>query len=234
MSTFTNKDLKKTIQASLGVDSSSQKTEITEAFVANQKPQRLSTDLLSEKNKVSHLDLYKGYIESFNRVSAELDAADRSFANSNSSSFRSLKLDETFNLNGVYLHELYFANISDVHSEIAMDSLSYIKLSRDFGTFDAWQRDFIACCQSSRCGWAITGYHVYLQSYVNIFVDLHSSSVPVGIYPVIVMDVWQHAYYRDYLKDLKTYTHAMMKELNWEVIESRFKKAERISAAIRD
>tara|TARA_Y100001963_G_C6793133_1_gene456807 strand:+ start:11253 stop:11957 length:705 start_codon:yes stop_codon:yes gene_type:complete len=234
MATFTNKDLKQTIRDSLGVDDTDKSSKITEAFVANKKQQRLPTEMLSEKNKTNHIELYKGYVDSFNRISAELDAADRSNASSNSSQFRSLKIDETYNLNGVYLHELYFANISDVHSEVAMDSLSYIKLSRDFGTFDAWQRDFIACCQSSRCGWAITGYHIYLQSYVNIFVDLHSANVPVGVYPVIVMDVWQHAYYRDYLKDVKTYTHAMMKELNWNVIESRFKKAERISEAIRD
>jgi superoxide dismutase len=50
---------------------------------------------------------------------------------------------------------------------------------------------------------------------------------------VIVMDVWQHAYYKDYLRDVKTYTVAMMKELNWTVIEDRFKKAERISQAMR-
>ena len=68
---------------------------------------------------------------------------------------------------------------------------------------------------------------------MNVPVDLHSLNIPVGCYPVIVMDVWQHAYYKDYLKDTKTYTYAMMKQLNWEVIESRVKKAERIVKALR-
>jgi Fe-Mn family superoxide dismutase len=57
--------------------------------------------------------------------------------------------------------------------------------------------------------------------------------VPFGTYPVIVMDTWQHAYYRDYLKDIKTYTYGMMKQLNWNVIEKRFNKAEKIADALR-
>jgi len=47
------------------------------------------------------------------------------------------------------------------------------------------------------------------------------------------MDVWQHAYYRDYLRDVKTYSMAMMKELNWTVIEDRVKKAEKIAQVLK-
>ena len=114
-----------------------------------------------------------------------------------------------------------------------MDSIAYMRLSRDFGSFDAWQKDFIACCLASRCGWAITYFNTYLQRYMNCVVDLHSNNVPMGSYPIIVLDVWQHAYYRDYLKDVKTYTAAMMKELNWRVIENRIKKADRILQVLR-
>jgi Fe-Mn family superoxide dismutase len=68
---------------------------------------------------------------------------------------------------------------------------------------------------------------------MNAVVDLHSIEVPVGCLPVIVMDVWQHAYYKDYLRDVKTYSIAMMKELNWSVIEGRFKQSERVAQAMR-
>jgi superoxide dismutase len=47
------------------------------------------------------------------------------------------------------------------------------------------------------------------------------------------MDVWQHAYYRDYLKDVKTYSKAMMKELNWNVIGKRVEKADKMLAILR-
>jgi Fe-Mn family superoxide dismutase len=206
---------------------------LIESYVAQEKVFNLPTELLSKATKSSHVELYEQYINDFNVVSAELDTADRPEANSNSSRFRSLKNDETYNMNAVYLHELYFSNISDLHSQIGMDSLAYMRLARDFGSFDAWQKDFIACCTASRCGWAITYFSMYLQRYVNCSVDLHSMNVPVGVYPIIVMDVWQHAYYRDYLKDVKTYTYAMMKQLNWSVIEKRFEKAEKIANVLR-
>ena len=231
MSDFTNKDIKENIKKSLGLEE--EKNQISESYVAQAKHFNLATEFLSSANKRNHQELYDQYVKDFNQISAELDTVDRDNASSNHSRYRSLKIDETYNLNGAYLHELYFANISDLHSEISMDSLSYIRLARDFGSFDAWQKDFIACCTASRCGWAVTYYNTYLQSYVNCSIDLHSQNVPVGCYPVIVMDVWQHAYYRDYLKDVKTYTRAMMKQLNWRVIENRVKKAEKIARVLR-
>jgi superoxide dismutase len=48
-----------------------------------------------------------------------------------------------------------------------------------------------------------------------------------------VMDVWQHAYYKDYLKDVSEYTQNMMRELNWNVIESRFERAEKAAQALK-
>jgi len=225
MAQFTNKDLKKNISDSLGL---SRKDSLDESYVAQTKKFSLPTELLSTASKKSHLELYDNYVKDFNRISAELDTVDRLGVNSNHSQFRSLKIDETYNMNSIYLHDLYFSNISDLHSEIPMDSLSYMRLSRDFGSFDEWQRDFIACCLASRCGWAITYLNTFTQSYMNCAIDLHSLNVPVGSYPVIVMDVWQHAYYRDYLNDVKTYTYGMMKQMNWNVIEDRFRKADNI------
>ena len=230
MSDFTNKDLRENIKKSLKM--SNEKT-LNESYVAQAKQFNLPTELLSPSNKRNHIELYDQYIKDFNKISAELDTADRSSASSNSSQYRSLKIDETYNMNAAYLHELYFANISDLHSEIAMDSLSYMRLARDFGSFEEWQKDFIACCTASRCGWAITYFNTYLQRYMNCTIDLHSINVPIGSYPIIVMDVWQHAYYRDYLKDVKTYVYGMMKQLNWDVIEKRFKKAELIQKSLR-
>ena len=225
-----NNDIKSIIRSSLKID---EKHAINESLVSQEKKFNLMTEFQSNATKLAHNKLYQNYIEAFNRVSAELDTADRQNANSNNSQYRSLKQDETYNMNAVYLHEMYFANISDIQSNIAMDSLAYMRISRDFGDFDKWQEDFIACCMSARCGWAITYYNLFTQTYKNTFIDLHSSQVPVGCIPIVVMDVWQHAYYRDYLSDVKTFTYAMMKELNWNIIESRVKKAEKIAQAMR-
>jgi len=228
------KDVANIIKDSLGIEHQKGDETIAESLVAQPKQFRLPTEELSKKNKRNHVDLYDGYIKSFNKVSAELDGASPEASNSNHSNFRSLKIDEVYNLNAVYLHELYFANISDLNSEITMDSLSFMRLERDFGSFDEWQMDFLGCAQASRCGWVVTGYNVFTQSYMNYVIDLHSLNVPIGVFPVIVMDVWQHAYYADYLRDVKAYTINMMRQLNWSVIERRFEKAEKIASALRE
>ena len=202
---------------------------ISEAYVTQSGKFDLRTELLSQKTKKAHQELLDGYVKELNDVSARLDGVDKSKANLNNSQFRSLKIDETYNHNAAFLHGLYFQNISDLNSNISMDSLSYMKLSKDFGTFDAWQEDFVACSLSARNGWAMTVYSMSLKRYINTVVDLHSDSVLINCIPIVVMDCWEHSYYKDYLKNRKAYVFAMMKELNWNVIEERIKKAEKIA-----
>ena len=225
----TDKEIIDSIRESLSLDESHKDGEvINEAYVTQAKKFELSTEFLSEKNKVAHQELFDGYVDTLNRVSAELDTADREAANSNNSTYRSLKIDEIYNLNAAFLHGLFFDNVSDPQSKITMDSLTYMRLERDFGTFDEWQKDFIACAMSSRSGWAVTVYNTFLKRYMNVCVDLHNISIPFSSHPVIVLDMWEHSYYRDYLNDKKTYIFAMMKELDWEKIEDRIKKVEKM------
>ena len=206
-----------------------EKQNLSEAYVTQSGKFDLQTELLSSKTKKAHQELLDGYVKELNNISAKLDAADKAGANLNNSQFRSLKIDETYNHNAAFLHGLYFQNISDLNSNISMDSLSYMKITRDFGTFDAWQEDFVACSLSARNGWAMTVYNMSLQRYMNTVVDLHSDSVLINCIPIVVMDCWEHSYYKDYLKNRKAYVFAMMKELNWNVIEERIKKAEKIA-----
>lgn len=202
---------------------------LDEALVHEPKPFNQVSEFVSQKTKSTHEELYKKYIESFNKVSSELDTVDRSNINVNHSQYRTLKIDETFNINAMWLHELYFTNCFDPHSEVTMNSLSYMRFERDFGTFEDWQRDFMACALASKTGWAVAGYHVFLRKYMNIMIDENSGNVPMGFYPIIVVDMWEHSYFRDYLSDKKSYLIAQMREFNWNIIEERIKKAEGIA-----
>jgi len=219
--------IKNLIRSDLGLE------KVNEAYVTKAKKYNLPTELLSEKTKKAHQELLADYINSLNDTSAKLDSSDRDLANSNNSEFRDLKIDEVHNLNAAFLHALYFENIADTRSVITMDSLTFMRLERDFGTFDDWQKDFIACALSARNGWAITVYNTFLHRYINICVDLHSVNVPFASHPVIVLDCWEHSYYRDYLNDKKSYVYAMMKELSWKVIEKRFAKADKLSKLLK-
>lgn len=221
--------LKKSVKESVSFNRES----LDEAYVAEPKPFKQVSELVSQKTKDMHHGLYKNYVESLNDVSSKLDTADRSESNPRHSDFRSLKLDEAYNLNAVWLHELYFANCFDPHSEIVMDSKSYLRLQRDFGTFDTWQKDFMATAMAAGNGWAVCGYHTFLRRYVNMVVSHHSGDVMLGVFPVIVVDMWEHSYTKDYLSDKKSYLVSRMKEFNWDVIEERVERAESIAQAVK-
>jgi len=206
------------------------KKSLNESYVAQVTNFNLKTELLSEKTKQTHQELFEGYIKELNATSAQLDTADRELSNPNHSQFRSLKLDESHNHNAAFLHGLYFQNISDMNSEINADSIAFMRLERDFGSFDLWQEDFIACCMAARNGWAVTIYSITLKRYINTIIDLHDQHVMISAFPVIVMDCWEHSYFKDYLKNRKAYVYGMMKELNWNIIEERFNIADKIGA----
>jgi Fe-Mn family superoxide dismutase len=203
------------------------KPVVTEAVVAQPSNFVVKTEKLSKDTKQSHEAIYKKHIESFNKLSSELDAANTHEAGSFASAYRSLKMDECANLNAVKLHELYFTNISDLASAISLDTIPYIKLSRDFGSFEKWQFDFMACAMSAREGWAMTVYEPYKNVYMNICVDANDVGIPVGAVPVLVLDLWSHAFFKDYQIDKKSYIVSMMKEINWDVVEARMILAEK-------
>jgi Fe-Mn family superoxide dismutase len=207
--------------------------KLDESYVAEPKFYKQVSELVSQKTKNSHIELYKQSIEAINNVSAKLDTAERSDVNSKHSAYRSLKLDETFNLNSVWLHELYFANCFDPHSEIYMDSSAYIELQREFGTFEDWQKDFMACALTCGNGWAVCGYNMFLKKYVNTIVSNNSQDVMIGFYPIVVLDCHEHAYCKDYLTDKKSYIVSQMREINWNIVEERFAKAKSLAQVLK-
>jgi Fe-Mn family superoxide dismutase len=228
MSTFKENDIIQSIRETLGL-----KKDINESYVTQAKKYKLNTEFLSSKNKRSRQEDLESHVNALNVISARLDTASRDDADKYSSEFRQLKVDEVHLLNASFFRAYHFENISDLQSQITMDSMSFLRLERDFGTFDEWQKDFIACGMSSRSGYVVTGYNTMLGRYLNFVVDIESLNVPIGTLPIVVLDVSEGAYYRDYLNDRKTYIVAMMKEFNWDRIEERLKKAEKVSKIMK-
>ena len=110
---ITNKSVKDLIRSSMNLDDNEQ---LNESLVAQVKLFDLPTEFLGKANKLNHKELYEGYIKAFNEVSAELDTVDKSASNSNHSSYRSLKNDETYNMNALYLHELLKAFVLQIRN----------------------------------------------------------------------------------------------------------------------
>jgi Fe-Mn family superoxide dismutase len=233
---ITNGEVKRLIRDELGIVHAAD--ALNEAFVVQPKQFDIKSEKLSRSTKDAHIALYKGYVDKFNETSARLDAVDKADSSAVSSEFRALKTSETYALNSIYLHELYFANVGDVNSMIYSDMLAHMRLDRDFGGFKRWQDDFIACAMAAREGWVITCLNVYLRRYVNVIVDGDDQGIPVGCFPVIALDVWAHSYVRDFTgdsvgNDRRSYVRAMMQEFNWRVIEDRFTRAERVVDALK-
>ena len=207
------------------------KKKLTEAYVVEPKKFTLNTDKLSPKVKTARLEHFVNTVATLNKISAELEGADPENANKVGSAYRNQKVAEAFAINDAFLQGQFLDNISDTNSTITMDMLCYMRIVRDFGTFDAWQKDFIGCAKSSRDGYAVCAYSLYLKRYLNFVIDTADTGVPFSAIPVIVLDVSEGAYYRDYLDDIDRYIKNMMREFKWEIIEKRFKKCEKIARA---
>ena len=199
------------------------------AYVLQPKQYSIETDVISSKALNANIADFENTVKVSNEISAKLDSADRSTANYKDSEFRELKTAEAINLSDAFLTSLHFDNIADPVSQITMDSLSYMRLSRDFGTFEDWQKDFIACAMSARSGFAVTVYNGFLNRYMNLMVDDSCLGLLYNCYPVISLSVKERFYFRDYLDDRKAYIFAMMRELKWPLIEKRIKKADKLA-----
>lgn len=188
-------------------------------------------DGISDNQIAQHRDiLYAGYVTKLNEIEERLKTVDRSKANQSFSDFRGLKADETFALNGVVLHELYFGNLGGKGGKPA-GKLSDL-IAREFGSFDKWAEDFKACGLAAR-GWVILGLNTYDGKIHNYCLDTHNYNVPTGVIPVLVMDVYEHAYTIDYGVKRPPYIDAFMKNIDWAACARRLEGVdmERISKA---
>lgn len=179
---------------------------------------------ISENQISQHRDiLYAGYVNKLNEIEERLKNVDRGKANQVFSEFRALKTDETFALNGVVLHELYFENLGGKGGKAAGEISDMI--TQEFGSFDKWQDDFKACGMAAR-GWVILGLCLYDSKLHDYCLDTHHFNVPVCVMPVLVMDVYEHAYVIDYGVKRPPYIDAFMKNINWSVCQRRLSQTE--------
>jgi Fe-Mn family superoxide dismutase len=163
--------------------------------------------------------LYEGYIKKINEIDfLLLEGKDLEQANATYSQYRGVKRGETYALNGVILHELYFQNIGDGYTQPHEMIGKY--LIRDFGSFEDWQEQFIATAKASR-GWAILLYDWRSYRFRNISFDAHDVGNIIYATPAIVLDVYEHAYFLQYAEKKDVYINNFMNNIKWQVVEKR-------------
>lgn len=168
-----------------------------------------------------HIKLYEGYVNNINKIDDILQQGNpqRDLANTTFSYYRECKRGETFALNGVILHELYFENIG---GSKAPDQSTLTFLEQDFGSFHKWQEDFVATAKASR-GWAVLAFDQRSNRLRNISLDAHDLGNIAYSAPILILDMYEHAYFLQYGIRKEDYIKNFMKNVNWDVIGERLR-----------
>lgn len=168
----------------------------------------------------AHLRLYEGYINKMNEIDQLLlENTSLDKANATYSQYRGIKRGETFALNGVILHELYFENIGNGQKQPNAVLQRYI--ARDFGSFEEWKKHFTATAKASR-GWVVLAYDWRSYRFRNISLDAHDVGIIALSTPVLVLDMYEHAYFLQYADKKDAYINNFMKNIDWAVVSKRF------------
>ena len=176
-------------------------------------------DGLSEKQLREHHDvLYAGYVKKIGEIEEKLKSVDLSSANATYSDLRELKVEETFALNGVKLHEGYFDNMVNAGSPASGKIMEMI--TRDFGSYENWEREFKAMGLCAR-GWVVLWYDLDEKRLKNILCDSHNQDAPWNMIALLIMYVYEHAYFIDYATARKAYIEAFFKNIDWQYIDRR-------------
>jgi len=185
-------------------------------------PRLLAMTGFSERQILEHFNvLYKGYVNKVNEVREKLPSANREEANATYSEYRGLKKGETFAMDGVILHELYFENLGGFGGMPERNLLNQIEI--DFGSFNGWLQDFRAAGMAAR-GWAVLAYDPRDEHLHNYLQDAHDQGVIANTAAILVLDVYEHAYFIDYGTRKADYITAFIQNVDWMAAEKRWEK----------
>ena len=167
---------------------------------------------LSLRMLKEHFKLYEGYVKKTNEIQEKIETADKAEANGVYSAIGELKRQETFAVNGMKLHEVYFGHLNG-NGEPEGELVKMIE--EDFGSLDNWKLDMLSTGICAR-GWAILAFDYGDNRLHNYGSDAHNVGAVWGAIPLIVLDVYEHAYFMDYGVDRKSYLDAFFKNLDWD------------------
>lgn len=175
---------------------------------------------ISQKTmEIHHGKLYTGYVNKRNEIEEKLGTVDFASANQTYSDLRSLKVEETFAGNGQVLHEAYFGVLGGSGGRPTGALLQAI--THEFGTYEHWEAEFKATGMAVR-GWVVLAYDTNDGRLHNYVGDAHNQGGMWGAIPILVLDVYEHAYFIDYGSDRKKYIEDYMLNINWQIAEEVF------------
>ncbi|MFZ6007686.1 MAG: superoxide dismutase, partial [Nitrospirota bacterium] len=173
----------------------------------------------SETLLKNHFTLYQGYVTNTNKVLDTLDAM-LNEGKTGIPEFAELKRRLGWEFNGMRLHEYYFENLGG-KGEINKDGKLGKKMAADFGSYEAWEKDFKATGTMRGIGWAVLYQDITNGRLMNFWINEHDVSHPAGCNPILIMDVFEHAFMIDYGLKRADYIEAFFRNIDWNTVEAR-------------
>jgi Fe-Mn family superoxide dismutase len=191
------------------------------AYVAKDYSNLLGMEGFSETLLKNHFTLYQGYVTNTNKVIESLENLFKADKVS-SPEYAELKRRLGWEFNGMRLHEYYFENLGG-KDQVDKNGKLYKKIAEDFGSYENWEKDFRATGAMRGIGWTILYQDSVTGKLLNFWVNEHDTAHPAGCQPILIMDVFEHAFLTDYGLKRADYIESFFKNINWKVVEKRLK-----------
>ncbi|MDY6917197.1 MAG: Fe-Mn family superoxide dismutase [Chloroflexota bacterium] len=191
------------------------------AYAAKDYGNLVGMEGFSETLLRNHFTLYQGYVTNTNKLMDSL-AAMLKDGKVGTPEYAELKRRLGFEFNGMRLHEYYFENLG---GKGALDRSGKLakRMSEDFGGYEDWERDFKGTGTMRGIGWTILYQDNVSERLFDQWINEHETGHPAGCMPILVMDVFEHAFITDYGLKRADYIDAFFKNINWGVVEGRLK-----------
>ncbi|MCM8762776.1 MAG: superoxide dismutase [Candidatus Omnitrophica bacterium] len=169
----------------------------------------------------NHFKLYQGYVKNTNLLIEKINTLS-SEAKDKTPEYAELKRRFGWEFNGMRLHEYYFENLGG-KSQLDPKGPLYKKIIEDFDSFELWKQDFVSTGIMRGIGWVILYQEPQSKRLLNVWINEHDVGHLSGAYPLLVMDVFEHAYFIDYQLERAKYIDNFFANINWQEVEKRFK-----------
>ena len=181
---------------------------------------------ISDNTLAVHFGLYEGYVKNTNLLNEQIAGLIQSGnAAGANPGFAELTRRLGFEYNGMVLHEYYFGNMTKTAGGNASSAIQDA-VGGTFGDFDTWKKEFSAVGAMRGVGWAIAYFDPHTGRVSNHWITLHEDGNVAGFVPILVMDVWEHAYLLDYKPaERPKYIESFFLNVDWDVVNKRLDAA---------
>jgi Fe-Mn family superoxide dismutase len=191
----------------------------TVAYTAKDYSKLIGMAGFSETLLKNHFTLYQGYVTNTNKV---LDALAGMLKESKTGTpeYAELKRRLGWEFDGMRLHEYYFENLGGKEGLDPNGRLAK-KIVESFGSIEAWEKDFRAVGAMRGIGWVVLYQDPADGRLINLWINEHDVGHPAGCLPILIMDVFEHAFMIDYGLKKADYIEAFFKNIDWKAVEAR-------------